>query len=85
MDGEMGMNNAEWCVMNCPYFPDCGGGLCNFVVSMLKKQEAEWFEVDDKHDAFDCSNCGAMVGRKCLYCPGCGAKMKNGARAMKGR
>lgn len=51
----------------------------------LKEQEAEWLEVDDKHDAFDCSNCGAMAGRKCLYCPGCGAKMKNGTRAMEGR
>ena len=54
-------------------------------LALLKEQEAEWLEVDDKHDAFDCSNCGAMAGRKCLYCPGCGAKMKNGTRAMEGR
>ena len=54
-------------------------------LELLKEQEAEWLEVDDKHDAFDCSNCGAMAGRKCLYCPGCGAKMKNGTRAMEGR
>ena len=59
--------------------------LCNDVLDLLKEQEAEWLEVDDKHDAFDCSNCGAMAGRKCLYCPGCGAKMKNGTRAMEGR
>lgn len=43
-------------------------------------KEAEWIEVDEKHDAFDCSRCGAMVERKCLYCPGCGARMKNGSR-----
>ena len=55
------------------------------VLSLLKEQEAEWLEVDDKHDAYDCSNCGAMASRKCLYCPGCGAKMKNGTRAMEGR
>ena len=59
--------------------------LAKEILTMLKKQEAEWLEVDDKHDAFDCSNCGAMAGRKCLYCPGCGAKMKNGTRAMEGR
>ena len=59
--------------------------FCEDVIALLKEQEAEWLEVDEKHDAFDCSNCGAMAGRKCLYCPGCGAKMKNGTRAMKGR
>ena len=67
------------------YFPDTmlKHGKCE----LLKEQEAEWLEVDDddKQDAFDCSNCGAMAGRKCLYCPGCGAKMKNGTRAMESR
>ena len=65
-----------------------GKGLCSKmddIVVLLKEQEAEWLEVDDKHDAFDCSNCGAMASRKCLYCPGCGAKMKNGTRSMEGR
>lgn len=48
----------------------------------IQKQNAEWIKVDDKDDAFDCSKCGAMVKRKCLYCPGCGSKMKNGKRAI---
>lgn len=47
-----------------------------------RQGEAEWLDVDESNDAFDCSNCNAMVSRKCLYCPGCGAKMKNGTRAM---
>ena len=59
--------------------------LAHDALVLLKEQEAEWVDVDDKHDAFDCSNCGAMAGRKCLYCPGCGAKMKNGTRAMESR
>ena len=75
--------------INCPYNPIDGVCLINEMLqdalALLKEQDAEWLEVDDKHDAFDCSNCGAMASRKCLYCPGCGAKMKNGIRAMKGR
>ena len=59
-------------------------------VGFLVNQTAKWnaeklYNLFDKHDAFDCSNCGAMAGRKCIYCPGCGAKMKNGTRAMEGR
>lgn len=34
-----------------------------------------WIPVDDKNDAFDCSECIAMVAKKTKYCPGCGAKM----------
>lgn len=34
-----------------------------------------WIPVDDKNDAFDCSECIAMVARKSNYCPRCGAKM----------
>lgn len=36
----------------------------------------EWLPVDDKNDAFDCSECDAMVMKKHNYCPNCGAKMK---------
>ena len=54
----------------------------NNVLELLKEKKAIWLEVDEKHDAFDCSQCGAMVKRKCMYCPGCGARMENGARAM---
>jgi len=36
-----------------------------------------WIPVDDKNDAFDCSECIAMVARKTNYCPRCGAKMED--------
>lgn len=52
-------------------------------ITFLREKEGEWLDVDEKQDAFDCSLCGAMVGRKCLYCPGCGAKMINGTRTVK--
>jgi len=48
------------------------------------KRTGEWLEVGfGKPDAWDCSICGAMAGRKSLFCSGCGAKMKNGSRAVK--
>lgn len=34
-----------------------------------------WIPVDETEDAFDCSECDAMVGRRCNFCPKCGAKM----------
>lgn len=34
-----------------------------------------WIPVDEKNDAFDCSECDAMVQKRCNYCPNCGAKM----------
>ena len=37
----------------------------------------EWLPVDDKNDAFDCSECDVMVMKKHNYCPKCGAKMRN--------
>ena len=36
----------------------------------------EWLPMDDKNDAFDCSECDVMVMKKHNYCPNCGAKMK---------
>ena len=36
----------------------------------------ERLPVDDKNDAFDCSECDIMVMKKHNYCPNCGAKMK---------
>ena len=36
----------------------------------------KWLPVDDKNDAFDCSECDVMVMRKHNYCPNCGAKMR---------
>lgn len=34
-----------------------------------------WIQVDSMADAFDCSECDAMVSRKCNYCPKCGIRM----------
>lgn len=34
-----------------------------------------WIPVDEKNDAFDCSECDAMVKKRCNYCPSCGARM----------
>ena len=35
----------------------------------------EWLPVDEKNDAFDCSECDVMVSKRHNYCPNCGAKM----------
>lgn len=42
-----------------------------------KPAEAQWLPVDEKNDAFDCSNCIAMVQRPTDRCPKCGAVMTN--------
>lgn len=34
-----------------------------------------WLPVDEKNDAFDCSECDIMVQKRLNYCPNCGAKM----------
>jgi len=34
-----------------------------------------WIPVDEKQDAFDCSECDAMMQRRHNFCPKCGAKM----------
>ena len=36
----------------------------------------KWIPVDEKEDAFDCSECDAMVSKRCNFCPGCGADMR---------
>lgn len=38
-------------------------------------RHGEWIPVDEKRDAFDCSECDAMVSRTMNYCPNCGARM----------
>lgn len=35
----------------------------------------DWLPVDEKEDAFDCSECDAMVSKRMNFCPKCGAKM----------
>ena len=34
----MDESNKEWCEKNCPYLPECGGGLCNVVLEALKNE-----------------------------------------------
>ena len=36
-----------------------------------------WIPVDEENDAFDCSECDAMVSRKYNFCPKCGADMRS--------
>ena len=40
-------DNADWCEKNCPYFPDCGGGICNFALELLKEQEPRLLDFDE--------------------------------------
>ena len=47
------------------------------LVLLLKNPTGEWLPVDEENDAWDCSLCGAMVGRKTNYCPRCGRRMRN--------
>lgn len=84
-------NDSWWCRNECMYYREatehapeyCGKpALCKDAIALIEGQEGEWLPVDNTQNAFDCSLCDAMVSRKCLYCPGCGAKMKNGSRAM---
>jgi len=43
---------------------------------VVEVRHGRWLPVDDKMDAFDCSECDAMVSKRMNYCPNCGAKMK---------
>lgn len=38
-------------------------------------RHGRWLPIDEKEDAFDCSECDAMVQKWHNYCPKCGAKM----------
>ena len=44
-------------------------------VDAVKVKHGRWLPVDEKNDAFDCSECDAMVVKKHNYCPNCGARM----------
>lgn len=57
-------------------------GLLDSVIFMVAKADdtvpvvhGRWLPVDEKNDAFDCSECDAMVHKRMNYCPKCGAKM----------
>lgn len=38
-------------------------------------RHGQWLPVDENEDAFDCSECDAMVQKRHNFCPKCGAKM----------
>lgn len=42
---------------------------------VVEVRHGEWIPVDEQYDAFDCSECEAMVSRMMNYCPRCGARM----------
>lgn len=86
------MNNEDWCKENCPYFPDCGGGICNYALGLLKEQpkpkSAHWVKMTGMMPPeftghFECDNCGWHGRLNELetgynFCPGCGARMRVG-------
>lgn len=39
-----------------------------------------WLPVDEKNDAFDCSECDSMVSNKFNYCPHCGSYNGGGGK-----
>ena len=44
----MAMKYEEWREENCPYYQDCyGAGVCNYVKSLLEKQEWHMLTEDD--------------------------------------
>lgn len=84
------MNNENWCKKNCPYNTECScDGVCNFVLSLLKEQEAEWIygENETGVDGWRCSECNffepwfyEFTGdidfiKHYMYCPKCGRRM----------
>ena len=81
------MKYKDWCEENCPYYQDCyDDGVCNYVKSLLKEQEA----VEPKLigvNTWTCGECGALLGWeefsrsglelvKYKYCPECGRAVK---------
>ena len=82
--GEVGMNNEEWCKKNCPYSTDCAcDGVCNFVLSLLKEQEAVKRTYRTGINGFrmiwTCGACGSDLhpnNAKAKYCSNCGQAVK---------
>ena len=74
--------DKEWCKRNCPYQPDCIGGMCNYVISMVgelkpqkvKLEERNGFNVDKY---FHCPRCNKILSRTyerfdIRFCSNCG-------------
>lgn len=74
------MNNEEWCKKNCPYSTDCAcDGVCNFVLSLLKEQEAVKRTYSTGINGFSiiwtCGACGSDLfpnNAKAKFCSNCG-------------
>lgn len=43
-------------------------------------RHGRWLPVDEKNDAFDCSECDSMVSNKFNYCPHCGSYNGGGGK-----
>ena len=80
----MGMTNEEWCKKNCPYSTDCAcDGVCNFVLSLLKEQEAVKRTYRTGINGFSiiwtCGACGSDLfpnNANAKYCSSCGRAVK---------
>ena len=74
----MAESNKEWCEKNCPYLPECGGGLCNVVLEALKNEPLPVLNVGKFRIYYgDCPHCGERIYyRKTKYCPYCGKAVK---------
>ena len=52
------------------------------IEALKDRPQGEWIkyespmDYDDGKDAWDCSLCGAMVGKRMDFCPNCGADMR---------
>lgn len=52
------------------------------IEALKDRPQGEWIkyespiDYDDGKDAWDCSLCGAMVGKRMNFCPNCGADMR---------
>ena len=78
--------------IGCPYNPHpgmkwlygCIKGQNDIVQDAIRliierepqRKRGHWIPVDDKRDAFDCSECHAMVHKPTGFCPRCGSVME---------
>ena len=79
--------DKEWCIKNCPYQPECGGGMCNYVISLMKSNEPILLENQHKPYGIStnanspwisrCPKCRKKVeGRQTKFCKYCGQAVK---------
>ena len=78
--------------IGCPYNPHSGmqwpygcikghRDIVDDAIHLIREREPQrrhgyWIPVDDKHDAWDCSECVAMVQKPTNFCPRCGSEME---------